>query len=376
MKFRIFAAALALMMCAVSCGDGGGSGTSSDLGSKPSEVKAPEETNDFGGRYATVFPYDGSWEPMAKGVDVGLEYTISTDFDDLEFDADKFRMSGVFYDNKVIYSGTYTINDGKIIFKYEKCHINESEFECDIDVSQLPAEYDKEVLNRNNSPVDYYAYNNDEKQKMLVTLLYEKMKILNETGTYWNHVAPRLVLSEKAYDFSVFPFFVANVSGTSKRKDSAFMLYPVDDFICVPTYGFELMNKYSHGNDFTVKFNMLHTFLDDPYSLWNLDDWENEKRIGSETTADHYREIITKLIGNTDDTTIEFSDGKWTWINSDGELINNGYYQESDKYNGIIGMYIDDNSKKHEGPYKSAQPLLFYIADDGTIWYPNWVKMD
>ena len=85
---------------------------------------------------------------------------------------------------------------------------------------------------------------------------------------------------------------------------------------------------------------------------------------------------MIKFFGDLNDTKIEFSGGQWTWTNSEGELLNNGTYLEGSEHEGIIGMFIDDNSRKNDSIYKMLCPLLFYIDDDGTIWYPGFVKMN
>ena len=80
----------------------------------------------------------------------------------------------------------------------------------------------------------------------------------------------------------------------------------------------------------------------------------------AETTADY-------------DCTINFSDGEWEWYNKNGELINNGTYSESDKYQGLISMSVTEDSEKPDSIMIELCPLLLYIYN-GEIYSPYYLK--
>ena len=395
MKFRICAAALALMMCAVSCGSSGeSSGRNSQsaaavMDDLPIEESISSHQVVLDGEYATVIPLDNKYDAYGSGLDSGLEYAVksyrSKGLSSLKFSADRFEMledeiwDGEYY----TYDGTYSVADGKIDFHYENFNYN-GKVNVNID-DELP-DYDESlVLSEDPFSEESLQGLSDEEKRQRVreeNIKYEKklsqdrMKLYNESGTYCNFVAPYMYrLFDKGVSYDVFPLFIQR----GKSKEVVYKLYPFEDLICVPTYGIELISDFSSGEDFTVKFNMLDSCIDDPYSMWNIEDWEHMdiySASGEETktTADDYKRLIRLLIGNLEDTTIEFSNGKWTWTNSEGELVNNGYYLESSKHEGLIGMFIDEKSKRYSKFVDMA--YLFYIDSTGKIWYPNWVKMN
>ena len=96
------------------------------------------------------------------------------------------------------------------------------------------------------------------------------MQTLNETGTYYQYVGNRIDFSDRYIAYNILPLVVQNVFGSTKRDDTPVYLYPVDDLICVPTYGTELDGSYSYGKDFTIVYNAVDTYLEDsiPGTIW------------------------------------------------------------------------------------------------------------
>ena len=197
------------------------------------------------------------------------------------------------------------------------------------------------------------------------------MEKFNETGTFYNLVGNSINFSDKIKDFNIMPLFVQNVTGNNKQEDVPVYLYRIDDLLCVPTYGFKLDGKYKAGKDFTVDYNALATYLDDEYSKYYLFGYDKEK-----SRADDLKEVLERQLGSTDDTKLEFSDGRWEWYSSDGELINDGVYQESSEYEGLIAMSITDDSVHCDADFKVLSPIFFYIDDSGSIWLPYMMKVD
>ena len=72
-------------------------------------------------------------------------------------------------------------------------------------------------------------------------------------------------------------------------------------------------------------------------------------------------------ISINDKTKIEFSDGKWKWLRSDGSTISQGTYSESAKHEGFIVIRASDNNTFVMNEY-------IYI-EDGNIYYPYWIKI-
>ena len=392
-KISLVLAAVLMAGC-ISCGDSGDdNGTSGKSTAKSNKAEKAvvfsSSDSDFSeGKYATVWPYTGKRAIYDDDVDKGFKEALKSEknisMPSLEFDDGEFTMRGDMENNIefAAYKGSYSVDDGEIKFSYENFHGENY----DVSIDEKLPDYDKEIVETSNpyKAKSLEGLPMDEKKKRVKEerLIYSrhtmqnKMKRWNETGSYYNNVAPRMMFSDKVAAYNAFPIFTMNVKGVQQREDSAFVLHSVDDFICVPTYGFELDGDYDKGDDFSITYNILDTMKDDPYSIYNLDKWESTQMKEDATYAEYYERIIEKQIGDLKDTRIEFSNGKWTWTNSKGELINNGTYLESDDHEGFIAMFVVDDSKNNDKDYQQLSPLYFYIDGDGTIWYPNWIKMD
>lgn len=388
-----------LTVCSVSCGDSDNEeGSGSDSPKDSYTNTDPFNSFDKGGAgigypegsYAKIEPLNRKDADFQSSLDTGIDQTIesyrSLETKPITFSGNRFEMNSFIQfedDDYVTYDGAFTVDNGKILFSYE----NRNAGKYSASISEDYSGYDEEVLSaskqRRAKALD--GLSKEEQDKLLSEnqLLRQKQKTkedmlsLNETGTYIDIVKPRLLTGDKSYSLAFLPIFANHTSGPYKQKEQTFILSAVDDFLCVPTYGFRLNGSYSMEKDFTVTCNMLKAYQDDPNSKYN----QNQNR-----TEANLRESINRDVGDLNDTKIEFSGGKWTWTNSKGELLNNGSYLESRVHEGLIGMFIDENSKQAQGSTKYQQkafehykyycPLLFYIADDGTIWYPGFVKMN
>lgn len=82
------------------------------------------------------------------------------------------------------------------------------------------------------------------------------------------------------------------------------------------------------------------------------------------------------------DTIIEFENGTWNWYDKEHSLINNGEYQESSIYDGLIVMYITDGKKPYpehlEEYYKKiskSAPCIYLYINDGKIYFSALIKI-
>ena len=119
-KKRILAAAAAvsILACCTSCGDSDGSGAKDNLtGGNPITGKSTV----LDGDYATVTGLHSPANIFDNGIDNGLHYAIQ-DYKDnklasLSFESGSFKMLGNLVNKEyAVYSGTYTLSNGKIIF--------------------------------------------------------------------------------------------------------------------------------------------------------------------------------------------------------------------------------------------------------------------
>lgn len=377
-KLTSMLASAALLACCVSCGDSGdGTEEKNDL-SLGNPLAA--QTSVLDGDYAPVnagFINDSYKNGIDAGFNAAITNTKSTKLDLLHFSNGSFEFFfNVKSDYPPVYRGKYTIENGKIILTYEQFKSGEFDISIYDDIPEPVTDTNgKKGKNTKKS-------SNEELVKIRNKRKQDEMKLLNESGTFYNPVCPRMFNVDKNISYSQFPWF-KGVYGINRNseKDPPEMIYSVDDCICTPTYGFDKCSGYRSGMPFTLSFDAMAAMMDDPGSIYN-------RRLsnGDSNVTPFLNHIKTEFNQSTD-TTIEFADGKWTWKNGAGEIVNNGYYLESSRYKGIIGMFTDENSTKSINAESKVQkrtaeqfnklcPLLFYIAGDGTIWYPNWVKMN
>ena len=340
-----FAAAAVLTGGLASCGSGD---DDNDKGSSAGGAK-------LSGEYCTIVSFMGRKMPDDISLDDYLEESrndyAGVDFKQLDFDGSDFEMTESQLGGRIlkIYKGSCKVKDGKIVFNYKTTTVDNNG--------------EKEVYDVADGVPD----DDGSKQARIQAGLVNKMQTLNETGTYYQYVGNRIDFSDRYIAYNILPMVVENVFGSIKSDDTPVYLYPVDDLICVPTYGTELDGSYSCGKDFTIVYNAMDTFLEDEYSRYNLSQNDNFRN--------NLKPYIEEQLGSTGDTRIEFSGGKWKWYNSAGELINDGIYKESEEYKGLIAMFVTEESANPDEYYISMSPEFLYLSG-GEVWLPYMMKAE
>lgn len=330
--------------------------------------------------YVSIVPLDGNVKPIKESVDGGIEYSIQLvkDYEaensDAEYNPYMIAFSGKNFVMPVgqggkeyaYYDGTFSIKDGAVRFSYEN-YIGAGGSKINID--DEVEEPDKNILlDPHSSDEDYEK----EAAKNAKKITIGKMQKLNETEAYAKVVAPSMNLSDKWTDPTVLPYIRYN-RGSQINIEYPNTLKAVDDFLCTDTYGIKLDGSYKRGKKFKLEHNLRDTIKNDPQSIIN----DRYREEAPEKWLERTTEMYLCQYGCDDfNSTIEFSDGEWEWFNADNKLLNNGKYEESEDYPGLIKMYIDEDSEKCPEYAKMIYPLWFYIGDDGEIYYPAFVKVD
>ena len=354
-----FAAAAVLTGGLASCGSGD---DDNDKGSSAGGAK-------LSGEYCTIVPLTGHKMSEDMSLDDYIEesrdYYAGVDFKELDFDVSDFEMAEFQSRAKIpnVYKGSYKVKDGKIVFNYKTVTFGDEKKVYDV-ADGVPEVDNSIILNRTKVEEEVY---NAEVQKKIQAGLVNHMQTFNETGTYCLYVGNRIDFSDKNIAYNILPMVVQNVNGAFKPDEIPVYLYPVDDLICVPTYGTELDGSYKYGKDFTIVYNAMDTCLEDEYSRYNL--FQND------SSRNNLKTFIEKQLGSTDDTRIEFSGGKWKWYNSAGELINDGIYKESEEYKGLIALFVTEESANPDEYYISMSPEFLYLSG-GEVWLPYMMKAE
>lgn len=376
---KIISAVVASVLCTgafVSCGD-----KEKEKGSKDGTLSTKGKSE-----YVSIVPLDSNIKAFRDSIDKGIKYSIkqAKEFQEdtdaeynpyvIKFSGDKFVMpaqmgvSGWNY-----YDGTFSVENGAIKFSYEN-YIGDDDKKINI---HDEISYDEGILN--GMSYKLYELSDEEKEEMIKkeqdkldsALKIEHMEKLNKTGSYWRLVVPPMNSIDKFTSFTVLPFI--RCTGTSIYTDCPNTLKTVDKFLCTDTYGIKLAGKYKKGKAFTLKYNLEDTVKDDEQSRYQIKEVEQsryqieENQEWLERAESFYHDL---------DSTIQFSDGEWEWYNTDDELLNNGKYEESKKYPGLIKMYVDEDSERCPDYADNTYPLWFYITDDGEIYYPAFVKVE
>lgn len=345
---KIVSAAVAGVLCAgalASCGD-----KENEKGSKGDALSTKGKSE-----YTAIIPLDGNSQPFKESIDEGIKYSINnakefqkdTDAEYspyvIKFSGDKFVMPNQMNRDWTYYDGTFSVENGIIKFSYENFIVPDNDTKTNIDDKLDDAE---------NSRV--------------AEAVIERMQKLNKTGSHWRIFVPSMNADDKWNDFAALPY----IRYAKMNKECADTLKTVDKFLCTDTYGIELDGKYKKGKGFTLKHDLEVTLKDDEQSPYQ---WEESPE---EWLEKKLRRAEIDYNCDDLDSTIQFSDGEWEWYNADDELLNNGKYEESKKYPGLIKMYVDEESEKCPDYAKNTYPLWFYIADDGEIYYPAFVKVE
>lgn len=368
---KIISAALAGILCTgalTACGDSG-----------KSEKKSGGKLSD--GRYASIYGVDGQFRSIASDdLDDAIEYGIDNaeDFYYIEIDGKSFETSMLNSDKTFIYTGDYSVQSGKIDFEYKefRSYKDGEQYDGPISVADGVPEYDMDIVNGTSPKLDGLSSEEkkqmraEEQAKVAQKARVEQMEKWNKTGSYCNLILPFSNFNDKFVAYNWIPE-VRWHAGSRLGEDETMTLKAVDDLICTDTYGIKLDGKYKQGDDFTLEYNIMDTIKDDEISPYNV------FTDGSyEYTMDQIISSLEIQYGASDfNTTLEFSDGEWSWYNCYDELINNGKYAESSDYPGLIMMYIDEDSK-YDNEIAEMCPQLLYFGKDGKVYYPAFAKVD
>ncbi len=352
-------------------------------GDKKDDKKSNGLSSKGDSEYVSIMPLDGKKQPFSESIDEGIKYSkncaeeYEKENDDeytphlIKFSDGEFIMPNSIGSNALVsyYDGNFSVKDGKIKLSYE----NFINLKYDFKINVNGEAEDGKSLGIYENIEDLSEQEKKKLEENMIHSVTASMKKLNETGSYIKFVVPAMNSNDKFTDFSIFPFIRYVNSAGYFNYDYPNTLYAVDDFLCTDTYGIELDGKYKKGKSFTLKHDLEDAIENDEQS--HLLGYENED--DAEELIDKAIERAEQAYGCDDlETTIEFSDGEWEWFNADGGLINNGKYDESKDYPGLIMMTLDEDSKNCPDYALYTFPLWFYIADDGEIYYPGYVKMD
>jgi len=275
----------------------------------------------------------------------------------LSFDSGKFRTSVPATGASAFYSGSVYEQNGRLWFEYE-------EFD------STAKDGSRYTCNINDTP------SSDEKEDPRSKNIIKNMSEFNEKGLFFKRIVPDLSLVDKSMVLDILPHFFAPAG----QKLPPTELYSSGDVLWHETYGAELAKTYTPGSDFTINYDMIKLLEEDPCSAYNKKESQNDK----DDLVDYYVQNIVRLYGLPEDSTdtstkLTFSGGKWEWKNCEGGLINNGSYQESEKFPGLIAIYTDETSKIKEtdrGIFDGQATTLIYISDNKDITYPVLVKYE
>lgn len=319
-KICCLSAALALTCGMVSCGS-----------------KKPD------GVYYMTGIVNGSWTDYADDLDDALQDDISNKISaySIEFDGDEAEIKTV---------------EGSIHTTYF------CEYEIDSKTGEFTLDYQSMETDRNGETVKVNA--SDDGDGIVEQERITKLNVLSDGGGMPRYSAPWVSFSDKMNDLSFLPQFVKYGSDPgSIAEDCPATLYYMENVLCTELYGVELDGKYKPGKEFTLEFDQLEVYKHGPMAD------------ASKDSLDQREEIIEfQYHCDRTDSTIEFEDGEWTWYNHNGDVLNYGEYQESEEYEGLIAMYTTDKSKKILENFYTEMPILLYIADDGNVYYPAFVK--
>mgnify|MGYP006951550873 CR=1 FL=1 len=297
------------------------------------------------GLYYMTGIVNGSWKDYADDLDDALQDDISVKsrYYGIEFDGDEAEIQ--------------VINDG--IRKYTYF----CEYEMDDKSGQFTFDYKElEVENESEGTV-IKVKAGDTSEDPRERAMIERLDNLSEGGGMPRYSAPWVSFSDKMNDLSFLPLFMKCGSNGTIVEDCPATLYNMGDVLCTELYGVELDGKYKLEKEFILEFDQLEVYEHGPVADANKD------------ALDRHEEIIEfQYHSDRTDSTIEFEDGEWTWYNHEGDVLNVGEYQESEEYEGLIAMYITDKSKNVLENFYTEMPILLYLADDGNVYYPAFVK--
>ncbi len=250
--------------------------------------------------------------------------------------------------NKCELSGSFKLDDDKVKFNYEKYVVTWYAKPGNLE------KLDEPEIN------EFQAGTEDECGKAL--------DVLNGSGTYFKLIGPlKFYLNDPTnYDMRRIPpatscvpsIDLLDLAKSGAKFASAELLEKHGDFLCGDTVGWTIDGGYESGKSFTVSL--------DPQAI--IDDCD-PVYYDKEMIRDRFTKG-PKGIGSTDMTKVEFSNGKWKWISSEGETLSTGTYSESSIHKGFIVITAANGEENR----LSGNEYLF--IDDSGIYYPAAVKIE
>ena len=337
-------AGAALLSSAVSCGKGDSSSASSQ---------------ELSGDYFTMINLDDQPALITGDVDDYISGVLSKNVSyniqpaesyvkqvEVIFDSGRFRGYQTFGKMMtVVFSGKFSENDKKIVFSYEKYETKTQTGDIEsVSADEEPVPCDEDIVTGKKQVSDE-LYIAETKKKIRNTWI-EQLRDMNREGGYLSRISPSVYSADIPFDL-VPAFYALN----NKRGDPPISLYHLGQ---LAVYNDDPFSPCKHGKN-------------DENPEKSIEDIEKKIR------AD-YKISSSDAVSSA----ISFSDGKWEWKNSSGSLLNNGSYQESKKYPGLIAMYTDSSSKRKESEFSLDEgyaTLMLYIADDGKVYYPYFAKI-
>lgn len=290
----------------------------------------------------------------------------------IEFKDGSFAYScGIPGNLKDTYSGKFSVEGNRILFDYEQFYRKpRNDDEYTIDINAVPEPYDLEKIKKGTE-----EEKKAELEKSKLRLSYDSMVELDEHGYFFSRFAPPICYSDKIRDHGFLPFVYASANGNALTPS---YLYQFGDLLGFETYGMSLDGDYVPGESFTLDFDQMNVFAEDPYGYCSNVKNSHED---IERFIDNKSESIEQQYGLDEsenlNTVLTFNNGSWKWKNAEGGLINNGSYQESELYPGLIVMYTDSTSRKTKEQLKLFEgddTIMLYIDSDGQIYHPYFIK--
>lgn len=334
-------------------------------GAKDNSAKTPDE-----GTYVMVNYNFVKKELFLEDLDQALDDLIPVMQEYLQKDPLQSQLSEIILKDGAFemkysfstYKGSYEVVDNRLLFTYESV--------------VFPEDYSDDASPMITvTPADTDGTYSE---------LAKSFSTLNQTNTYFVRCQPQISGIDRYVDYGMCPVPILRRE-IRRTENEAVYLEKHGKFLCTETYGLTLESDYEHGKDFSITYNLHDMQMDDEYSLYytyylaekSAEDYENYWNLHAPQMG--FGESWKK------DTTLQFSNGKWEWYNSEGDLINNGTYQESESYPGLIAMTIDEDSAKANfdednrsaentyRAYTNSMPLFLYIAENGEIYYPSHI---
>lgn len=259
--------------------------------------------------------------------------------------------------NKCELSGSFKLDDDKVKFNYEKYVVTT--------YGNQGAGFGTLIKDKSeayNDPKinEFQAGTDDDAGKAL--------DALNVSETYFKLIGPGKYYRAGPMEFNarrippatgfVPSLDLLELAMSGAKFASAELLEKHGDFLCGDTVGWTIDGVYESGKSFTVSL--------DPQAI--LDDCDPVF-----SDKEHFSYLLesgAKGLGSTEMTKVEFSDGKWKWISSEGKTLSTGTYSESSIHKGFIVITAANGEENR----LSGNEYLF--IDDSGIYYPTAVKIE